>query len=320
MLTLVRSVLASLHSSPLWPREARKNDLTGDTEVSSPIGLKSRPFGSLAHKACLAITADSRQSANERRNGVPFRGLRSSRRSTSASCPGEVRMNVRAGCLVASLFIVAILVSAGSAAASCNPGRSNSSVSNQAGWLKGPPSGVCYDGSLANILVYSPYVAATDVTAWAMLYNNATGSYGQVGWLQQTSARYNFTESSTAGGGFHQLLLSGSSIGSSPAYKVTFSSDAFHFFIDGINVNTNYNTGYTGCYFAQAGEVTNSANQMPGGYNNHDTFTSGQVRRSDTGGWNYADATAYVQGPSSWYASSKVSSTEVDIWDKACAS
>jgi hypothetical protein len=225
----------------------------------------------------------------------------------------------RRAVLVGGLLLTTLAL-AGTAAASCNPGRSNASGNWHDGWDVSPPTGTCLNGSSAYILVYSAYVAADDDSAWAMQFNAATLKYGQVGWIQQANgSRYDFTESSTVNGGFQQRLLSASSIGSAPQYKVTFSGNAFHYFIDGTNVDTDANTGYTGCWAEQEGEVRNSANQMPGGYNSHVSFTTAQVRRADTQAWFNADGTL-TSDNDSWYGHSKVSSSQLDIWDKACAS
>ena len=223
--------------------------------------------------------------------------------------------------VVSVVVMVGVALSlAATATASCNPNRSNSSGNWHDGWYAAPPSGTCINGSAANIEVYSPYVAAADVTAWVMLFNNSTNRYGQVGWYQNSNGfRWNFTESDTATGGFHQNFFSPSSIGADPQYKITFSSNAFHYFISGTNINTDTNTGYTGCWSEQMGEVTSSANQMPGGYNSPDYFILAQVRRADTSAWYNTNGTP-LNDNSSWYNYSKVSSSEIDIWDRACAS
>jgi hypothetical protein len=222
--------------------------------------------------------------------------------------------------LVLALATAAFGAWAGSAVASCNPGRSNTSGNWHAGWYKDPPSGLCYTGNVANILVYSPYVFANDVTAWVMLENAGTGSYGQVGWLQQAGGtRYNFTESSTQSGGFQQRMLSPSSLGSSPAYKITYSASTFYYFVDGTSVDTDSVPGWGGCEGQTFGEVTSLANQMPGGYNSHEPITSDQVRRNDTNTWYYMDGNTSTER-SDLFGTAKVSSTRVEIWDKACAS
>jgi len=217
----------------------------------------------------------------------------------------------------AIVFTILAITSASLAAASCNPGR-NSQLGNWFdGWYKTPPSGVCYTGTLSNILVYQPYVLSADVTAWVMVANNATGSYGQIGWLQQAGARYNFTESSTTGGGFQQRLLSASAIGSSHYFKVTYSIGVFTYYIDGSSVDTDSAPNFGGCVADNYGELTNLANQMPGGASDHELFESTQVRRSDTGNWSYMDGTTDNQRPSSW-GNTKASSTRDEIWEILC--
>lgn len=202
--------------------------------------------------------------------------------------------------------------------ASCNPGRPAVNGHWQDGWKRSKPSGACLTGSSSNIRVYSPYVHTNDVSAWVMLYNANpnSDSYAQVGWLQQANgSRFNFVESITVGGGFRQTYFSANSVGSTPEYKITFSSDAFHYFVNGVNWYTHANTGYGGCWSAQAGEISSFANQMPGGRNSHVPFTNASVRRSDTG-WVGANGTPYSN--SSEHGNAIGSSTTLHIWDKAC--
>jgi hypothetical protein len=225
---------------------------------------------------------------------------------------------------VVAAMVVGVLVAAGTAAASCDPNGSNINGNWFDGWATPPPLSTCLDGSVANILVYSPYVQYAEVTGWTMLYNNSSGSYGQVGWTQfSTGYRYNFTESQTSNGGFQLNYFGSSSIGDDPEYKITFSSNAFHYFINGTNIQTDSNTGYTGCYGEQEGEVLNLADQMPGGYNAHAYFISAQVRRADTEAWiNFNGTTNSDTHPpyrTDSFLSSKVSATEFDIWDSACS-
>lgn len=219
--------------------------------------------------------------------------------------------------------VAAALAFAGVAAASCNPGRSASSGSWHVGWSVAPPSGTCIDGSEANILVYSPYVysgAANDTSGWTMLVNGLTASYGQVGYQKRDSGTmYNFTESSTSGGGFQQKLFTVSGVGTSPQYKITFSSNAFHYFVNGSNIWTDSNTNYGGCKAEQEGEIGNSASQMLGGSQNNVVYSSAEVRRADTEAWYNANG-SFVNEESSWFDYSPISSSSFSIWDKACLS
>jgi hypothetical protein len=150
-----------------------------------------------------------------------------------------------------------------------------------------------------------------------MLYNHSNGMYGQIGWIKLANGnRYNFTESDTNLGPV-QRFFTASGENSSPEYKITFSSDAFHYFLNGTNYYTDGpGTGYGGCWAQQASEVTNTANQLPGSSGAHENFTNGQVRRNDTG-WVDTNGTEVNNKPS-WWGWSKISSTQLDVWDKAC--
>jgi hypothetical protein len=228
------------------------------------------------------------------------------------------QMKLRLHALVA--FVAGALALAGNAAASCDPNGSNFDGNWYSGWETGPPSGTCINGSTANILVYSPYVEYQDVTAWTMLYNQSTGSYGQIGYLKDSSGnRYNWSETSTVNT-WDQVYWSAPTIGDDPEYKMTFSSGAFHYFINGSNVLTESNTGYTGCHAQQEGEVTNAANQMEGDTSTAVYFTYAQARRADTNAWYNLDGSGSADTPP--YRGSfgyyKAASNHFDIWDPAC--
>lgn len=213
------------------------------------------------------------------------------------------------------------LVFAAAAAASCNPQRGpDSSQSWWDGWFSNQPSSVCITGSSANITVYSPYTYSDETsTAWVMLENPLTLKYGQIGWLKESGALHNFYQSWTVGDGRQGQYLGTPSVGTAPEYKITFSSDAFHYFLDGVNWYTDANTGFAGCYSDQYGEVTNYANQMPGARDNHVKFTNSEMRRSDTGWVDMNGVSDDTWSPSD-YGIAKASSTRLDIWDKACTS
>ncbi len=152
-----------------------------------------------------------------------------------------------------------------------------------------------------------------------MIANNAAGTYGQIGWLKLPAERLNFSESNTSGGGFQQRLMSPNSVGSSPAYKVTYGSGTFQYFINGLLVDSDSAPSFGGCVSQNYAEIQNLANQMAGGYNNHELFTSAQVRRSDTGSWSYMNGTPTTTDPF-LFSYSVVSSTQIEVWDNACAS
>jgi hypothetical protein len=207
-------------------------------------------------------------------------------------------------------------------AAACDPNGSNIDGNWYDGWSTGPPSGTCINGSDANILVYSPYVEYQDVSAWTMLYNYTTAAYGQVGYLKGSDGNmWDFTETNTIYV-WDQQFFSPYSVGSDPQFKVTFSSDAFHYFIDGSNILTDSYTGYTGCHAEQEGEVTNDANQMVGDTSTYVYFTYAQARRADTGAWYDLNGSAHADSPPyrDPYAYYRASNSHLDIWDPECSS
>lgn len=235
----------------------------------------------------------------------------------------RLRSGIGARAAVLAICVAAALAFAGAAAASCNPGRTASSGNWHVGWTINPPSGTCINGSEANVLVYSPYVysgATNDTSGWTMLVNGLTASYGQIGYQKKnTGTMYNFTESDTSGGGFIQHLMTASGVGTTPQYEITFSSNAFHYFVNGSNVWTDSNTNYGGCLAEQYGEISNSASQMLGGSQNNVVFSSAEVRRADTGAW-YNSNGSFVNEETSWFNYSPISSSSFSIWDKACVS
>lgn len=86
----------------------------------------------------------------------------------------------------------------------------------------------------------------------------------------------------------------------------------------GSNIGNDGNTGYTGCQAQTSAEVTNSANQMPGGTVVHEYFQSNNVQRTDVGWTSFTGA--FFDDNTTRYGNSVVSTTEDDVWDNACSS
>lgn len=206
------------------------------------------------------------------------------------------------------------------AAAMCNPGRANVIAQYAAGMYKAPPSGVCYTGVLATIEPYDPYWY--DVAPYSRelvrLYN-PNGYYGELGWTVQSEQDPDvaYVEASlstpNSGGEFDTYLFDGDG---GNTFKLTSSGNAFHFFEDGTNIYTFTGTGYNGCRVKEVGRIYDEGFQMFGGYNNHVSFTSSQLYNGS--GWVYLDGATYNDN-STWFGSTKVSSTQDDIWDKYCS-
>lgn len=230
--------------------------------------------------------------------------------------------------VVLAVILTAGLVWTTSAAASCIPNRGSDQTTDwEDGWAAGPFSGtVCLNGSYAYIANHSPYVHGLTTTAWTMLMNNANGGYAQIGWMKGADGnRWNFSEWDDADSGwvFLQKTYGASPIGSSPNYRVTYSSGAFHFLIDGVDYRDVSSPSYGGCAAEQAGEIHDLASQMPGEPSNHDAFTAAHVRNASDNSWfatslwrTYAGTPGGADG---FYFDSSTSGnppTEIDIWDK----
>jgi hypothetical protein len=217
-------------------------------------------------------------------------------------------------------FVIGLAV-ATTAAASCDPGRPHINLSNpyKVGWQKDPASG-CYNGVIASITKYTPFVwdiAERDTQAFIRL-SDGVNTYGDLGWDFYPFTGHQKTmdyaaEDTPNSGGYVETFLNDNFGGD---FKITFSSNALHYFENGTSVYTYTNTGYSGCDAREYGSVWAEDNQMMGGYsNNYVQFQHAQVLNS--GNWSYFDGTIY-NDVTSWYGDLKVSSTENDIWDRAC--
>lgn len=243
----------------------------------------------------------------------------------------------RTGLLVLILLVVSGL--AATAAQACNPGRTiNPNYSYFDGWRTGTPyEGYCLNGSLADIVVRSPYVQSGDTSVWTMLYNNADGGLAQVGWDKCSNGNnYNFVEMDDADTNWqYQKTDFGSDPnGSAPEYKITYSANSFHFFKGGVNYYNWSSPTYSGCWAQQAGETQDRNSQMPGNTSDADSLFSNQVRHANDNSWHQTNSWAntspspFIQASAgnpyslSVYGQSTLGNplTYLGIWDKNCSS
>lgn len=227
-------------------------------------------------------------------------------------------VNLKLRVLAVVVSATAGLVYAGAAAASCQPPRTPNyeQYGISVGWYASPPSGTCVDGSRADIQVKAPYVYAEETRVFTDIFNSTNATYAEVGWQQEPSTRYDYTETNVVSTGYFAHDTYGTpSTGTNPEYKVTFSSGALHYFIAGTNVLTASNTGFNGCYSHQVGDTFNDANQMAGEPSNHEEITSSNLRRHDTESWYTATNWFPFTGYPAWYNKQVQSNTAIDIWD-----
>jgi hypothetical protein len=183
--------------------------------------------------------------------------------------------------IVTLAFLAISAVSWAAEAGACNPGRTpNSTYSYFDGWRTYTNAGQgCLTGSLADIQVKNPYVETGKSSAWTALFNNVSGEIGQVGWLNTTPnyTRFNFAEFAV-GTTIHDFKeWVADPVGSSPEYKVTYSSGYFHLFENGTNYYNFSDSTYQGCWAEQAAEVQNWNSQMPGVASDHEQMIGSKI-------------------------------------------
>lgn len=203
----------------------------------------------------------------------------------------------------------------------CNPNRTNDFLTYRwDGWRRFPDTTV--GGVYSDIYNYSPwvhYISAneSDVSAWTALgLTTNSGDYAQVGWLEYPHGlRYVFTETST-NGNFFDNFYNPEPINSNNYYTTLYNNTPgyFTYQVKGTTIDTE-KANFAPNYSIVSGETHSLADQMPGGYNQNEYFSDTHIYYS--GGWHNFSGSAY--NSSSDYGYSIPSSTQMLIWDKACA-
>jgi hypothetical protein len=215
----------------------------------------------------------------------------------------------------------AIVIPAGSLSvlAKCDPNRPDDTKSYWTGWYRYP--GTTTGGVGSDILNYSPWVHWNDdsVLAWTMVAKSPL--YAQVGWIEFAgSFRYTFTEYTTSDGNWHRKLFSAYSIGSVHRYTTLFGNKPgqFSMWIDGVD-RDDEPAQFTPNHGENFGEIHTLDDQMPGGYNSHETFRNTQIYYS--GAWHAFAGTGSINPPGPFhYSTSDSGQYKLDIWDAACSS
>lgn len=209
----------------------------------------------------------------------------------------------------------------------CNPGRNGDSTTRWDGAGR-DYSGI--GGIWGTIKVYSPYVANW-TSGWVMLWldGSSVEHHVQAGWDEYPGGyRYIYFEWTYNNNG------SWTRTDDNPQNPSNWINTTHNFTVLFNNPNSGEYTlymdsGYPQKYYTYSdftpnngqayGETHSAADQMAGGYNNHETFRSEQVWLPGSG-WVWANLNAWSSNTSpGWYSYSKPNGSDEDIWDQKCS-
>ncbi len=139
---------------------------------------------------------------------------------------------------------------------------------------------------------------------------------------------------------FTNVFKPAQAVGSTPTYRVDYlpAADGYpaavQFFVNGVSQKIDW-AGFTPTNAQHSGEINTLSTQMPGGTSEKERFTNEKVQFLSSGGipgsGPYVDfegvgrILAYNPGtqqyftPPDVFGNTKVSATELQIWDMACA-
>ena len=215
-----------------------------------------------------------------------------------------------------------LMLGAGTALASCNPGRAAVAFAGFAG-TQGSLSGV--KGVQANIEEYHPFVSSgSESLLWVML-NSGTTKWSQVGFWQTPASHQIFEQHTDATGHVFTNMWSGST-SSTTNYKVlaTQTSDTnqtWQFYVAG-TLRSTVSRSWDPTGYQVYGETHSEADQMSGGSSSltAKALIDNPLKQHSTGTWSNVSTAAGVNN-ASWYGASMGPTTaDYYIWDKACAS
>ena len=215
--------------------------------------------------------------------------------------------------LTAALILttVSLLLASGTALASCNPGRSNTVVSNWAGTQQSI-GGV--NDIASSIQEYIPYVTSgSEVMQWVML-SNGSSEWAQVGWWQDSNGHRTFEQHTDNSGHWYTNYWPANGNGYN-GYEVSFNASQwlFGFYRNGSLLNSPTEQ-WTPTTYDLYGETHRLSDQMPGGYNNPSVFMYAMYNHTT-----YVTTSA-LSSNWTYFAASYVGSGYYNIWDRACPS
>lgn len=221
--------------------------------------------------------------------------------------------SIRVLCLALTFALASVAAIPGPASvlAKCDPSRTDDGSSYWDGWYRQ----VATTGVGSDISNYDPWVHYSDdvVLAWTMLNNGSL--YAQIGWIEYPFGfRYMFTEYTTSDHVYHRKLYTAQPVDSVHRYTTLFGSGVFTFQLDGVTGSTAP-AQFTPNEGEVYGETHSLDDQMPGGYNKHETFRNTYILHYGVwygfaGSLQVTTGTAYLS-TGGRYA--------LDIWDGACS-
>jgi hypothetical protein len=215
----------------------------------------------------------------------------------------------------------------GAANAFCDPGRSFATGFWWDGWTR--PASNVPNGDLGDtysqILEASPFVEASQSTAWVML-DNPGGGYAQIGWMKQSDGTRNtFMEYTDQTGMYHTTVDAPWPVGNFTPYEVWW--DAGNQRLDFFAGNSLFGTAIRYFTMGEAGQFAETHtldSQMAEGTNSHEEFTFSTVSNLAGSTYNFDGAggglaTVSITNASIHDAVRASTHTRIDTWDKACS-
>lgn len=189
-----------------------------------------------------------------------------------------------------------------------------------------PASPPTIDGTTADIYTDNPTVSVDVSAAWTMVVNPSSGDYAQDGWVKYSndSSPYYFYEYN----GINPTFFPGSpapSVGTTNAYTVVLTSGTWNFEVNYQTLASTSSDAFSPTMVEDLGEVHNTTDQSPGGYNTQVTYSDMEYYGSS--GWQTLALSYYLgnagpgDGPCGSTSSSTAyqycyySSSTFDIWD-----
>lgn len=224
----------------------------------------------------------------------------------------------------ASAFVVAcsvLLAGASPVRASCATGRPHDDGARYAITSSAISS---LTGVSASILEYDPSYSGyndTGTNATIMLANSAGTRWAQWGWFKSqlqtpgTTRRQVGLEFYISASDNTFEFWPGRSIGSVTKYRLYYTSSRYDFYLNDVGYSSHTGNPAPGQYQI-FGETHDAADQMPGGYNAPETFTSAKYYTSSSHTSHTVTSAIHTQ---SIYGADHPSSGAYEIWDWACA-